>query len=99
LTDDQLSVSTGDLNAAGEQLGDVSSQLKNVLSALQSKLAGYGEPWGNDSTGNSFADGPNGYLAQRDWVFGAIGAKTKLLHEYSGSMTDSAKNFDQQDNS
>jgi len=99
LTGNQLSVSPEDLNAAGEQLGDVSAKIKSVLSALQAKLAGYGEPWGNDSTGNSFADGSNGYLAQRDWVFGALGAKTDLLDEYSGSMTDAAKNFGQQDNS
>jgi hypothetical protein len=99
LIDNQLSVSPADLRAVGVQLGDVSAQVKSVLSVLQAKLAGYGEPWGNDSTGNSFADGPNGYVAQRDWVFGAIGAKADLLDEYSGSMTDSAKNFDQQDNS
>lgn len=99
MTEQQLSVSADDLHATGTQLGDVSSQVKNVLFALQAKLAGYGEPWGDDSTGNSFADGPNGYITQRDWVFGAIGAKTDLLDKYSASMIGSAKNFDQQDNS
>jgi uncharacterized protein YukE len=96
---DQLNVTPSDLSAAGGQLSDVSSQVKAVLSSLQAKLAGYGEPWGDDSTGKSFAEGTDGYIAQRDWVFGAIGNNTEVLDGYSTSLTDSAKNFDQMDNS
>jgi hypothetical protein len=61
-------------------------------------LAGYGQPWGNDSTGHQFADGPDGYVAQLNWVFGAINAKTDLLDGYSQSLTQAADTFEQQDN-
>lgn len=96
---DELNVTPSDLSAAGDQLSDVSSQVKSVLSSLQAKLAGYGEPWGDDSTGKSFANGSEGYIAQRDWVFGAISNNTSVLDGYASSLSDSAQNFDQLDNS
>jgi hypothetical protein len=100
LVDGELSVSPQDLFAAGGQLGDVSSQVKQVLSAWQAKLAGYGQSWGDDAIGNSSANGPSGYLAQRDWIVGALGNDSSLLDGYSASIIiGSAKNFEQQDNS
>lgn len=96
---DQFSANTDDLYTAGGELSDVSSQVKQVLSSLQATLAGYGQPWGNDSTGSQFANGSDGYLAQMNWVFGAIGSKTDLIDSYSTSITNAAKTFEQQDNS
>jgi uncharacterized protein YukE len=92
-----LSVNPSDLRTVAEQMADVSSQMKQVLSSLNTKLSAEGTPWGNDSTGNGFANGPEGYLAQVDWVNSTINAKTQLLDGYSQSMTTSANSFEQQD--
>jgi|SRR3954464_12320432 uncharacterized protein YukE len=92
-----LAVSPDSLKATAQHLAAVSSKMKTVLSTLQGKLAGEGQPWGNDGTGRTFADGPNGYLAQVDWVNGSVGAKTDLLDQYSQQMTDTAESLRQQD--
>ncbi len=94
---DPLHVSPDDLRSTSEHLAAVSTQMKNVLSSLQGLLSHEGEPWGNDSTGRDFADGPNGYLAQKDWVSSSIGAKTQLLDQYAEQLKDTADSLQQQD--
>ncbi len=100
MTANPLSASIGDLYTMGARLGDASHKssmsFRRCTRRCQTTRR---HTWGDDPIGNSFADGPNGYLAQMDWVFRAIGGKTDLLDGYSGFMTDSAKNFNQQDNS
>lgn len=94
---DPLQVTPDALRATSEHLAAVSSQMKGVLSSLQGKLSGEGEPWGDDETGHSFAGGPNGYIAQQDWVNKSIGAKTQLLDQYSGQLKNAADSLQQQD--
>jgi len=96
---DPLQVTPDALRATSEHLADVSSRMKNVLSSLQGKLSGEGEPWGGDKTGHDFAEGPNGYLAQQDWVNKSIGAKTQLLDQYTDQLKNTADSLQQQDQS
>jgi uncharacterized protein YukE len=95
---DELSVDPDELSASGEQLSKVGKQLNQVLTSLQTELAGYGQPWGNDETGHQFADGSKGYVAQRDLVFKAIGDTAKYVGSSADSLSDAADSFDQQDN-
>ena len=76
---DPLQVTPDELRATSEHLAAVSSQMKGVLSSLQGKVSGEGEPWGDDETGDSFAEGPNGYLAQQDWVNTDIDGRSVCL--------------------
>jgi hypothetical protein len=94
---DPLEVTPDGLRGAGEHLEDVSEKVKKVLTSLNAKLEGEGPAWGHDSIGDGFAKGPNGYLAQVDWVNSSIGAKTKLLDGYSGTMTNTANTLEGQD--
>lgn len=93
-----LAVTPESLKATADHLADVSSKMKNVLSTLQSSLSAKGAPWGNDEPGRNFAEGSNGYVAQEDWVFGSIQAKTDLLDTYSTQMHETANSLEQQDN-
>jgi len=94
---DPLQVTPDDLRSTSEHLASVSTQMKTVLSTLQGLLSSAGEPWGDDSTGHDFADGPNGYLAQKDWVDSSIDAKTQLLDQYAEQLKDTADSLQQQD--
>jgi len=71
--------------------------MKSVLSTLEGVLAKEGQPWGDDSTGHDFADGPDGYLAQKEGVVGSINAKTQLLDQYATQLADAANTMQQQD--
>jgi uncharacterized protein YukE len=94
---DPLQVSPDDLRATSEHLAAVSTQMKNVMSTLNGLLSNEGEPWGSDKTGDDFADGPNGYLAQKDWVSSSIDSKTQLLDQYAAQLKNTADSLQQQD--
>jgi WXG100 family type VII secretion target len=94
---ESLSVNPNDLRAAAAKLADVSSQMKQVLSSVNAQLAALGSPWGNDSTGDQFANGSSGYLAQVDQVNSTINAGTKALDSVSQSLTTSANSFEHAD--
>ena len=94
---DPLQVTPDELRATSEHLAAVSSQMKGVMSSLMGLLSSEGEPWGNDETGRDFAEGSNGYLAQKDWVSSSIDAKTQLLDQYADQLKDTADSLQQQD--
>jgi len=92
-----LGLTPADLRAASDYLADVSTQMKDVQSALRAMLGGEGEAWGHDKIGNRFASGGQGYRSQWDWVDGSIDAKTELLDYYSMSLRNTADSLEQQD--
>jgi hypothetical protein len=96
---DPLGLTPDGVRAKAKDLGDVSSRVHQVLSALFSKLAAEGAAWGDDKMGHDFANGPSGYLAQADFVKGAIDAKTDLLEGYSGGLKTAADTLEQLDQS
>jgi WXG100 family type VII secretion target len=94
---ESLSVNPDDLRTAAANVADISSEMKQVLSTLKGQLAALGSPWGNDSTGDQFANGSDGYLAQVDNVDSSIDATTQQLDSLSQSLTTAASNFEHQD--
>jgi len=95
---DQLSVDPDDLKKAGAQVADIAAQVQNMVSTLTATLAGDGQPWGDDSTGDQFANGPGGYTAQADWVMGALGDDLTTIQAFAAALSDAATSFTQQDN-
>lgn len=92
---DSLGVNLDDLRKASNDLADVSARFKQVFTSLTNNLAALGSPWGDDKTGDQFAEGDSGYLAQKDWVSGSIDGKTQLLDKYSQNLSDAATDFGQ----
>ena len=91
---DPLSASTDDVRVAGAGLGDASSRLKRIFDTLNANLSAIGPAWGDDSMGDQFANGPDGFVSQLGDVNSAIDAKTKLLDEYGDALTGTANDFD-----
>jgi len=96
---EQLGVSPQDLRAAARHLDDLSNRKKKVRSSLQDALAAVGAAWGDDRIGDQFAKGPEGFVAQREWVFGSIDAKTDLLDHYAREFKRTADYLERQDQS
>jgi uncharacterized protein YukE len=96
---DPLGVTPDGVRATAKDLGDVSSRVNQVLSAVVDKLDAEGSAWGDDKTGREFANGDNGYLAQVDFVRQGIGAKTDLLGGYSSGLRTAADTLQQLDQS
>jgi uncharacterized protein YukE len=96
---ESLQFNPEDVQTAATSVADVSSEVKQLLAALQGQLAALGSPWGNDSIGDQFAKGPSGYLAQVDTVNSSINATTQQLDSLSQSLTAAATNLEHQDQS
>jgi uncharacterized protein YukE len=94
---EQLRVSPDGLRATAEHLETVSSRMKDVIAALNREVDVLGAPWGNDDRGRDFADGAEGFLAQKDWVDGSVGVKAKLLDDYAQALRTAADTLEQQD--
>jgi hypothetical protein len=54
MADDQLSVSSGGLGSAAEGLDDLHLRMVSLSTGLQSRLAAFGQPWGDDKNGQAF---------------------------------------------
>ncbi|GAB26102.1 hypothetical protein GOPIP_092_00200 [Gordonia polyisoprenivorans NBRC 16320 = JCM 10675] len=91
-----LGVTPAALRAAAAHLAATSSNLGEVLSSLESSLAGEGAPWGDDEPGTQFATGGagGGYLGQKQSVSEAISAKVDLLTTYSEGLRNTADNLE-----
>lgn len=95
---DSLGVTPDGLRGTSGHLEDASSKVHHVLSSLIARVEGEGAPWGDDKTGDGFANGPDGYLAQYEWVKSSVGAKTGLLDDYAESMRTAANTLEHLDN-
>ena len=91
---DEFRVTPDELRRVSSDLHDVSSAMKAVMSTLRAQLAAEGPVWGGGDMGHQFADGPNGYLAQLDWVNGSVDAKTSLLDYYSDLLKQATRQAD-----
>jgi hypothetical protein len=92
---ESLGVDPHNLRGTAEHLSDVKARFDDVLTRLHEKLAAEGSPWGDDKTGKDFSEGPNGYLAQKDWVDQSVGDKCDVLQWYADGLHDAANVFEQ----
>jgi uncharacterized protein YukE len=92
-----LEVTPAQLRATADHLSDVSNRMWGVLNSLQGSRGAVGGAWGDDSIGDQFAGGGNGYIKQSDWVDGSIEAKTTLLNHYAHALRTAADTLEQQD--
>jgi uncharacterized protein YukE len=94
---ERLRVNPDGLRSTAEHLEAVSSRMKDIISALNREAGALGAPWGDDEGGKEFAEGAEGYLAQKDWVEGSVDAKAKLLDDYAWALRTAADTLEQQD--
>jgi phage-related minor tail protein len=96
---DPLGVTPDGVRSVAKDVGIAGSDLDRAMSSLLDKLAAFGTAWGDSKDGHQFADGPNGYLAQVEWVKDNITAKRDLLRAYQESLKTAADTLEQQDES
>jgi len=94
---ESLEITPDGLRKTAQDLANCSSQMKAILAKLDSALSAEGRPWGDDDTGDHFAQGPDGYLAQSDWVNQSFAAKSQLLDQYSEQLDNTADTLQKQD--
>ncbi|WP_040794507.1 hypothetical protein [Nocardia higoensis] len=81
------------LDTAAGETGGVRDAINTVMSTLASSLAGRGEPWGRDTIGSQFADGPDGYLASKKNLETSAAAIAGSFDRFSTTQYDTARQW------
>ena len=92
-----LGVPPSELRATARYLAGVSSRMKEVQTSLERTLRDEGEAWGHDEIGDAFANGSQGYLAQKNWVMGSMGAQSDFLDYCAQYLEYTADTFEHED--
>lgn len=83
-------------HAAGDMDG-LSMRVSGILNRLESGLSGYGSAWGNDSYGNTFAAGAQGYNSAHTNLHDGLGKLSQTLEAYSSGQYRAATELHEQD--
>ncbi|MFC9432304.1 hypothetical protein [Nocardia sp. NPDC057030] len=79
---------------AAKKTGDARDRINTVLHTLQASINARGNPWGNDTLGRNFANGPDGsggYTSSRDNMITGAQNIAGSLDNFSTGQTKSAK--------
>ncbi|GAB2562191.1 hypothetical protein [Nocardia heshunensis] len=75
---------------ASEKTGEVRDGINGVVNTFNGQSDALGTPWGNDSLGNQFANGDQGYLASKDNIVKGATNMAGTFANFSKSQKDSA---------
>ncbi|MBS2538656.1 hypothetical protein KGQ20_38510 [Catenulispora sp. NF23] len=67
--------------------------VRKAAQTLQTTLEASGEPWGTDSLGKGFAEGANGYKAQRDGMFEQLKTIGDRFGDIAASLRSVTTNY------
>jgi hypothetical protein len=92
-----VQVSPEKLRSASVKTADVADRLNEVINTLSAALASRGNCWGNDSIGNQFANGNNGYLETKNNMITGTGQFKDTFNSYAKGQSDSANSLEGSD--
>ncbi|MTE11534.1 hypothetical protein [Nocardia aurantiaca] len=75
---------------ASEKTGEVRDGINGVVNTFTAQADSLGTPWGNDSLGNQFANGDQGYLASKKNILEGASNMAGTFANFSQSQKDSA---------
>ncbi|MGW5105795.1 hypothetical protein [Nocardia sp. NPDC004123] len=78
------------LMKASEKTGDVRDGINGVVNTFGAQADALGTPWGDDSLGNQFANGDQGYLASKKNILEGATNMAGTFANFSKSQKDSA---------
>lgn len=85
------------VGAVVDGLSGLSARMSGHVSSLGEQVAGAGQPWGSDATGDQFAGVADGFVAHMQAWLQAMGAHAEKLQRYAGDLTAAADVFEQAD--
>lgn len=87
---DRLTTYTDLLRTAASKTDAVREGVQQVVNTLVSSAEARGDCWGDDSMGNQFANGKNGYLASKTNILDGANNMAGTFANFSQGQTDSA---------
>ena len=93
----QFGIDSAEVGSVAHGLSGLGAQMKGHVSSLRAGLAGAGDPWGSDVTGDQFAGVPGGFVAHMQQWLQTMGAHAENLRRHADHLAAAAAIFEQAD--
>lgn len=93
----QFGIDLAEVGAVADGLAGLGNQMNGHVSSLQAHLAGAGQPWGTDATGDQFAGVADGFVAHMQAWLQAMGTHAEKLQRHADDLAAAASVFEQAD--
>jgi uncharacterized protein YukE len=93
----QFRSDSAEVGVVADGLAGLGAQMEKHVSSLRAQLAGAGEPWGSDATGDHFAGVPEGFVAHMQQWLQAMAAHAEKVQHHAGHLAAAAGAFEQAD--
>ncbi|MEU7144757.1 hypothetical protein ABZ942_35315 [Nocardia sp. NPDC046473] len=93
--DRRIELNPGGLRDAAAGFEEVADRVGKIRESLMNSTGHLGEPWGHDKAGDKFADGAEGYKANRDNNFGSLSKLVDVLAQNAKNLRDGATVFEE----
>ena len=94
---EEFRIDSADVGAVVDGLAGLSARMSGHVSGLGAHVAGAGQPWGSDDTGDQFAGDAGGFLAHvQAWVQ-TMGAHAETVQRHADDLAAAAAVFKQAD--
>ncbi|WP_378737165.1 hypothetical protein [Nocardia brasiliensis] len=91
---DNIEVDTSGFRSAATDFEACTHKVESILKNLRTSADGRGACWGDDKTGEQFANGEKGYLAGRDNLYASLQNNIDRFTEQTRELRKAAKAFE-----
>ena len=93
----EFRMDSDEVGAVVDGLAGLSARMSGHVSGLGAQMAGAGQPWGSDATGDQFAGAAGGFVAHLQAWLQAMGAHAETVSRHAGELAAAAGVFEQAD--
>lgn len=93
----RIQVDTARLRQAAEQMDEVGTETKNIITNLRNMIEAQGFPWGRDDYGNKFTKGGKGYSTSETNLLAGGDNMSESAGKFAKGMRDAADTMDKMD--
>jgi uncharacterized protein YukE len=94
---EQFGIDSAEVRAVADGLAGLGAAMRGHVSSLGAELAGAGEPWGTDATGDQFAGVPDGFVAHMQQWLQAMAVRAETVQRHAGHLAAAAGVFERAD--
>ncbi|MEV6558459.1 hypothetical protein AB0M22_22295 [Nocardia sp. NPDC051756] len=93
----RIQVDTARLRQAAEQMDEVGTETKEIITNLRNTIQAQGFPWGRDDYGDKFAKGGKGYSTSETNLLAGGDNMADSAGKFATGMRDAADTMDKMD--
>ncbi len=93
-SNEPVSVNPDGLTNAANQFDAIADTTQHILNTLKSTTSSEGQPWGDDKSGKTFADGEKGYVSNANNTFSSLASLVGVFQQNASNLKDTVSTFE-----